>query len=317
MVDSLVKMFRRGVRALDGVSFQVPAESVFALLGPNGAGKTTTVQVLATLLAPDSGRVVAAGVDVVAGPVRARAVMAMAGQYAAVDEGLTGLENLLLLGRLSHVRRAERRERAEQLVTQFGLSEAAGRVVKTYSGGMRRRPDLAAALVARPAVLFLDEPTTGLDPGSRGDLWEVIGELAAGGTTILLTTQYLEEADRLADHVCVIDHERVIAEGTTSDLKSRVGGTVVEVGVPDRATAARGAEDLARVTGQSPVVDGLTVRIAATSGLATAAEVIRRATSSALDIRSVQWRQPSLDEVFLALTGRAQTPDTRTGRVAS
>ncbi|MDQ2728161.1 MAG: ATP-binding cassette domain-containing protein, partial [Actinomycetota bacterium] len=199
-------MFKGGVRALDGVSFEIPAGTVLGLLGPNGAGKTTAVRVLTTLLRPDSGTAQVAGIDVLADPATARTVIGLAGQYAAVDEGLTGLENLVLVGRLNHLPRAERRRRAGELLEQFDLADAGGRTLKTYSGGMRRRLDLAAALVARPPVLFLDEPTTGLDPRSRIDLWSVIAGLVADGTTLLLTTQYLEEVDRLADRICVIDH---------------------------------------------------------------------------------------------------------------
>jgi ABC-2 type transport system ATP-binding protein len=227
VVESLVKTFNGSVRALDGVSFEIPRGTVLGLLGPNGAGKTTAVRVLTTLLKPDSGRAEVAGVDVLAHPEAARRVMGLAGQSAAVDEMLTGKENLVLVGRLNHLNRPDCRARASVLLEQFGLVDAADRTLKTYSGGMRRRLDLAAALVANPPVLFLDEPTTGLDPRSRNDLWAVIEGLVADGVTVLLTTQYLEEADRLANQICVVDHGRVIAEGTAAELKASLGGSVV------------------------------------------------------------------------------------------
>ncbi len=304
-VDGLVKVFKGGVHALDEVSFEIPVGTVLGLLGPNGAGKTTAVRVLTTLLRPDEGAARVAGVDVLADPARARTVLGLAGQYAAVDEGLTGLENLMLVGRLNHLPRSQRRDRANELLALFGLTDAGRRLLKTYSGGMRRRLDLAAALVARPPVLLLDEPTTGLDPRSRLDLWEVIEGLVAGGTTLLLTTQYLEEADRLADRICVIDHGRVIAEGTSTELKSRLGGTAVEVVLGDEDTARQVAGALRGAGESDPVVDGLTVRVGTTTGLATTSEVVRRLESSAFDVLSLQLRQPSLDEVFLSLTGAA------------
>jgi ABC-2 type transport system ATP-binding protein len=310
VVDSLVKTFKGGVRALDGVSFEISAGSVLGLLGPNGAGKTTAVRVLTTLLRPDSGTARVAGVDVLADPERARTLMGLAGQYAAVDENLSGLENLLLIGRLNHLSRTERRHRAEELLEQFGLAGAARRTLKTYSGGMRRRLDLAAALTARPPVLFLDEPTTGLDPRSRLDLWSVIEGLVADGVTLLLTTQYLEEADRLADRICVIDHGRVIADGSPADLKSTLGGTAVEVVLADEVTAAKAAAALIGIGDQTPAKDGATVRVATTTGLATTAEVVRRLENTGLDVISLQLRQPSLDEVFLALTGHTADDGT-------
>ncbi|MDQ2839182.1 MAG: ATP-binding cassette domain-containing protein [Actinomycetota bacterium] len=311
VVDSLVKVFKGGVRALGGVSFEIPAGTVLGLLGPNGAGKTTAVRVLTTLLRPDSGTAHVAGIDVLADPAAARTVIGLAGQYAAVDEGLTGMENLVLVGRLNHLPRGERRRRAGELLEQFDLADSGRRTLKTYSGGMRRRLDLAAALVARPPVLFLDEPTTGLDPRSRIDLWSVIAGLVADGTTLLLTTQYLEEVDRLADRICVIDHGRVITEGTSAELKARLGGTAVEVVLPDEDTAARVAIALQGVGDADPVLDGLTVRVATTSGLATTSEVVRRLETTGMDVSSLQLRQPSLDDVFLALTGQAPGDDTQ------
>jgi ABC-2 type transport system ATP-binding protein len=304
VADSLVKTFKGKVKALDGVSFEIPTGTVLGLLGPNGAGKTTAVRVLTTLLKPDSGSARVAGVDVLANPAKARTVMGLAGQYAAVDEALTGMENLMLVGRLNHLPRRELRVRAAELLEQFGLTDAADRTLKTYSGGMRRRLDLAAALVARPPVLFLDEPTSGLDPRSRNDLWLVIEDLVAGGVTVLLTTQYLEEADRLAHNICVIDHGRVLASGTSAELKARLGGTAVEVELSDEAASRTAAEALQGVGDEPPVIEGLTVRIATSTGLSSMAEVVRRLEGTGLAVQSLQLRQPSLDEVFLALTGK-------------
>jgi ABC-2 type transport system ATP-binding protein len=309
IADSLVKTFKGKVKALDGVSFEIPTGTVLGLLGPNGAGKTTAVRVLTTLLKPDSGSARVAGVDVLAHPGQARTVMGLAGQYAAVDEALTGMENLMLVGRLNHLPRGDRRARATELLEQFGLAEAGGRTLKTYSGGMRRRLDLAAALVARPPVLFLDEPTTGLDPRSRNDLWRVIEDLVSEGVTVLLTTQYLEEADRLAHNICVIDHGRVLATGTSAQLKAKLGGTAVEVELADEAAARTAAEALRGVGDEAPVIDGLTVRIATSAGLSTMAEVVRRLESTGLEVHALQLRQPSLDEVFLSLTGQPAEAD--------
>ncbi len=230
-VESLVKTFKGSIRALDGVSFEISTGTVLGLLGPNGAGKTTAVRVLTTLLRPDSGKARVAGVDALTNPRDARKVIGLAGQYAAVDEALIWSENLLLVGTLNHMSRADRREQAKALLEQFGLAEAADRPLKTYSGGMRRRLDLAAALVGRPPVLFLDEPTSGLDPRSRIDLWAVIADLVADGTTVLLTTQYLEEADRLANQIYVVDHGHLIAQGSAAELKATLGGAVDELAI--------------------------------------------------------------------------------------
>jgi ABC-2 type transport system ATP-binding protein len=312
VADSLVKTFKGKVKALDGVSFEIPTGSVLGLLGPNGAGKTTAVRVLTTLLKPDSGSARVAGVDVLAHPAEARTVMGLAGQYAAVDEALTGMENLMLVGRLNHLPRRDLRPRAAELLEQFGLTEAGGRTLKTYSGGMRRRLDLAAALVARPPVLFLDEPTSGLDPRSRNDLWLVIEDLVAGGVTVLLTTQYLEEADRLAHNICVIDHGRVLASGTSAELKARLGGTAVEVELADDIATRKAAEALQGIGEEAPVIEGQIVRIATSAGLSTMAEVVRRLESTGLQVQSLQLRQPSLDEVFLALTGQSADESTET-----
>lgn len=304
-VESLVKTFKGSIRALDGVSFEIPTGTVLGLLGPNGAGKTTAVRVLTTLLRPDSGSAHVAGVDVLAHPGDARKVIGLAGQYAAVDEALTGSENLLLVGSLNHLSRAVRSERARALLEQFGLAEAANRPLKTYSGGMRRRLDLAAALVAQPPVLLLDEPTTGLDPRSRIDLWSVIANLVAEGTTVLLTTQYLEEADRLANRICVVDHGRVIAEGSPAELKARLGGTVVEVVLSDDEAAAAAADALTGAGDAKPMRDGAVVRLPTASGPATLTEVVRRLDAAEIEAIGLQLRQPSLDDVFLSLTGHA------------
>ncbi len=315
-VESLVKTFKGSIRALDGVSFEIPTGTVLGLLGPNGAGKTTAVRVLTTLLRPDSGSAHVAGVDVLANPGGARKVIGLAGQYAAVDEALTGSENLLLVGSLNHLSRAVRRERARALLEQFGLAEAANRPLKTYSGGMRRRLDLAAALVAQPPVLLLDEPTTGLDPRSRIDLWGVIANLVAGGTTVLLTTQYLEEADRLANRICVVDHGRVIAEGSAAELKARLGGTVVEVVLSDDDAAASAAQALTGAGDASPMRDGAVVRLPTSAGPATLTEVVRRLDAAEIEATGLQLRQPSLDDVFLSLTGHAAEQEEENKRPA-
>jgi len=315
-VESLVKTFKGSIRALDGVSFAIPTGTVLGLLGPNGAGKTTAVRVLTTLLRPDSGSAHVAGVDVLANPGDARKVIGLAGQYAAVDEALTGSENLLLVGSLNHLSRADRRERARALLEQFGLAEAANRPLKTYSGGMRRRLDLAAALVARPPVLLLDEPTTGLDPRSRIDLWSVIANLVAEGTTVLLTTQYLEEADRLANRICVVDHGRVIAEGSAAELKARLGSTVVEVVLSDDDVAVVAADALTGAGDASPMRDGAVVRLPTASGPATLTEVVRRLDAAEIEAIGLQLRQPSLDDVFLSLTGHAAEQEEENKRPA-
>jgi ABC-2 type transport system ATP-binding protein len=301
-VEGLRKRFG-SVEALCGVSFGAQTGSVLGLLGPNGAGKTTAVRILTTLLAPDAGSARVSGIDVARQPAQVRAEIGLAGQYAAVDENLTGTENLEMVGRLYHMPRRDARTRAAELLEEFGLSDAGGRLVRTYSGGMRRRLDLAAALVARPPILFLDEPTTGLDIRSRIALWESIEVLVAGGTTVLLTTQYLEEADRLADRIVVINHGAVIAEGTSAELKERVGGDRLEVRVGRRVDSAAAAEVLARIADGAPAVLDGTVSIPIAGGGAVT-EAVRRLDAAGIAIDDIATQRPTLDDVFLELTGQ-------------
>ena len=315
VVEGLVKRFG-ATTALDGVHLAVAEGSVLGLLGPNGAGKTTVVRILSTLLVPDGGRAEVVGLDVVRDADRVRASIGLTGQYAAVDEYLTGFENLEMVGRLYRLGRTEARRRAGELLERFDLAGAAGRPAKTYSGGMRRRLDIAASLIARPRVLFLDEPTTGLDPRSRLAMWEFIADLADGGTTILLTTQYLEEADRLADHMVVIDHGRVIARGTADQLKDQVGGQRLEFTVTDAAVLPDMVARLSPLAVDQPHVDepGRRLSLPVTGGAAVLADALRRLEGSAATIVDVGLRRPDLDDVFLALTGRAaeetdQTPE--------
>jgi len=291
------------VRALDGVDFDVAPGTVLGLLGPNGAGKTTAVRVLTTLLTPDAGSARVAGLDVATQAAELRERIGLAGQYAAIDENLTGSENLVMVGRLYGMSRGAAKARAGELLGNFELDDAAGRPAKTYSGGMRRRLDLAAALVAKPQILFLDEPTTGLDPRSRLALWTTIEELVAEGRTVLLTTQYLDEADRLADAIAVIDRGRVIAEGTPDELKDRVGGERIEVHLADAADAVRAAEALEELSDEPPAVDGaaITVPVRERSGAIVAA--VRRLDDAGVDVDDIALRRPTLDDVFLALTG--------------
>ncbi|HEV2812231.1 MAG TPA: ATP-binding cassette domain-containing protein [Solirubrobacteraceae bacterium] len=300
----LVKSFG-DVRALDGVDLEARAGTVLGLLGPNGAGKTTTVRILTTLLAPDAGEVRVAGLDAVRDAAALRARIGLAGQYAAVDEHLTGAENLVMVGRLYGWRRRAARQRADELLESFRLRDAAGRPAKTYSGGMRRRLDLAAALVARPPVLFLDEPTTGLDPRSRVEVWEAVEGLVADGTTVLLTTQYLDEADRLADRIAVIDSGRVIADGTADELKDRVGGERLEVRLAHAAEGAAAAGALAPIAAEAPVVEGVLLRAAVAQRGRTVMEAARRLDRAGIAVEDISLHRPTLDDVFLSLTGHA------------
>ncbi|WP_327184824.1 ATP-binding cassette domain-containing protein [Streptomyces sp. NBC_01334] len=302
--EGLVKTFG-DVKALDGVDLDVPEGTVLGLLGPNGAGKTTTVRCLTTLLRPDRGRAVVAGLDVLKHPNEVRRSIGLSGQFAAVDEYLTGRENLQMVGMLYQMKAGAAKARAAELLDQFGLAEAADRTAKTYSGGMRRRLDLAAALVVSPPVMFMDEPTTGLDPRNRQMLWEVIKRLVSGGTTLLLTTQYLEEADHLAHDIAVVDHGRVIARGTSDQLKARTGGERVEVVVHDREHIATAAEVLAGFGKGETTVEQhtrkLTVPVA--GGAKLLAEVIRELDGRGIEIDDIGLRRPTLDDVFLSLTG--------------
>jgi len=310
--EGLVKIYKSRkseVRALDGVDLAVEEGTVLGLLGPNGAGKTTTVRILATLLRPDAGHATVMGFDVVKEAQQLRTVIGLSGQYAAVDENLTGRENLWMFGRLYQLSSPEAKKRADELLEQFELTDAADRVVKTYSGGMRRRLDLGSALIGRPRLLFLDEPTTGLDPRSRLGMWDVIRGLVRGGTTLLLTTQYLEEADELADMIAVVDHGKIIARGTSDELKSQVGGERIEVVIRDRADIPKAVEILAaRCGGPSHVsVDEHTRRITIPSsgGAQVLVLVVRDLDEVNVHIDDIALRRPTLDDVFLELTGHA------------
>jgi ABC-2 type transport system ATP-binding protein len=317
-IDEVAKLFRGGTRSLDGLSLAIPPGVIYGLLGPNGAGKTTLIRILATLLRPDSGTCRVAGFDVVREPAAVRDKIGLAGQFAAVDDHLTGRENIAMIGRLYGLSRREANTRTAQVLQRIHLGEAADRQVKTYSGGMRRRIDLAASLIGRPRVLFLDEPTTGVDPASRQDLWQLVRDLAAEGTTVLLTTQYLDEADQLADRIAVIDHGRLIIEGTATELKDRTGGAVVELEVPAgqreatlaalRPLVARLAADRNRIVHPAP--DGpLSLRHA-----------LRLLDEAGITPTDVGLHRPTLDDVFLTLTRHNHTDDANralAGRAAA
>ncbi len=307
IAEDLVKTYRNGaVRALDHLSLDVEEGTVLSVLGPNGAGKTTSVRILATLLRPDSGRAMVGGIDVIKHPEKVREVIGLSGQYAAVDEILTGWDNLVMFGQLYHLGKKASVARAEELLERFSLTESAKRPIKTYSGGMRRRLDLAASLIVKPKVLFLDEPTTGLDPRGRQEMWSVIEELVKGGVTLLLTTQYLEEADQLADEIAVIDHGKVIARGTSDALKKQVGGERLEI-VVESQNIAKTMEVVANISGNKATLDeGLRMISAPVSTGATALiETLRSLDTAGVHPLDVSLKRPSLDDVFLSLTGHA------------
>ena len=302
--EGLVKHYK-DVKAIDGVSLSVPEGTVLGVLGPNGAGKTTTVRVLTTLIRPDAGTATVAGRDILKEPDEVRSLIGVSGQYAAVDEYLTGYENLEMIGRLYHLGGAAAKARARELLAEFRLEDAADRPAKTYSGGMRRRLDLAGALVARPPVIFLDEPTTGLDPRSRGDMWEVIAGLVREGTSLLLTTQYLEEADRLADNIIVVDRGRVIAEGTADQLKDQVGGERLSVTIADASRLGEAAELLGRLGSGATEVDEHTRTVIApvSGGTESLLLAVRQLDDRSITVQDIGIRRPTLDDAFLSLTG--------------
>ena len=303
IADHLVKTYRNGeVKALDDLSLDVEEGTVLGVLGPNGAGKTTTVRILATLLKPDSGSATVAGIDVVKYPDKVRELIGLSGQYAAVDETLTGWDNLVMFGRLYHLGKSASIKRADELLERFSLTDSARRPIKTYSGGMRRRLDLAASLIVQPKVLFLDEPTTGLDPRGRQEMWQVIQELVKGGVTLLLTTQYLEEADQLADEIAVIDHGKVIARGTSDALKKQVGGERLEITV-ESADIAKTQEIVSRISTSAIHTDIRTISAPVTTGSIALMDALRSLDEAKIHPLDIALKRPSLDDVFLSLTG--------------
>ncbi len=304
-VDDVVRHFGN-VKALDGVTLRAEEGKIFGLLGPNGAGKTTLVRMLSTLSNPDEGVAKVLGVDVTKDPRKVRDLIGLAGQFAAVDEFQTGRENITMVGNLYHLPKAQVKKRTNEILDQFGLTEAANRTVKTYSGGMRRRLDLGASLIAHPKVLFLDEPTTGLDPRTRLDLWATIRQLVKEGTSILLTTQYLEEADELADKIAVIDHGKVIAEGTSDQLKSRMGGDLIEFTLANPANNSKALAAIAKIANKPPTFDEqtLTINVPVKDGSTALAGIVRALDNANIKPITLSLHRPSLDDVFLELTGK-------------